>query len=86
MRRKNPSQITGRHDPAGDWREVGPTTCHLLCPQLALGRPTLRGLETKQHERGRYRRSNTPMGRWPGELLLLPLLLLLLILSDEVCL
>ena len=37
MRRKNPSQITGRHDPAGDWRGSSPTACHGLCPPRALG-------------------------------------------------
>ena len=46
MRRQDPSQITGRHDPDRDWQEVSPTACHGLCPPRALGRPTLRGLET----------------------------------------
>ena len=46
MRRQDPSQMTGRHGPEGDWREVGATACHGLGPPRALGRPTLRGLET----------------------------------------
>ena len=46
MRRQDPSQITGRHDPDGDWGEVVSTACHGLSPPKALGRPTLRGLET----------------------------------------
>ena len=46
MRRQDPSQITGRHDPAGDWREVSATAPDGVWPPRALGRPTLRGLET----------------------------------------
>ena len=39
MRRQDPSQITGRHDPAGDWREVSATAPNLVWPPTALGRP-----------------------------------------------
>ena len=37
------------------------------------GAPTLRGLGTNKHTPSRGGGSNTPMGRWPGELLLLRL-------------
>ena len=40
------------------------------------------GTTTTTQRTGRYRRSNTPMGRWPGELLLIRSLLLLLLLSS----
>ena len=47
---------------------------NLLCPPRALGRPLCAVWKQQQNDPGLYRRSNTPMGRWPGEL---PLLLLL---------
>ena len=48
MRRQDPSQITGRHDPDTDWREVEATTYHGLSPPKAFGRP-LCAVWTKQH-------------------------------------
>ena len=35
------------------------------------GAPLCAVWKQKQHDRGRYRRSNTPMGRWPGEFIFL---------------
>ena len=49
MRRQDPSQIPGRHDPAGDWPEVGPTTPDLLSPPRALGRPLRAVWELSKH-------------------------------------
>ena len=40
------------------------------------GPPTLRGLETNKDRPGQTSRSNTPMGRWPGELVLLRIMII----------
>ena len=46
MRRQDPSQITGRNDPEDPGTKVIAITSNGLSPARALGRPTLRGLES----------------------------------------
>ncbi|MDA8582685.1 hypothetical protein N9L68_00600 [bacterium] len=48
MRRQDPSQITGRHDPGGDWPGVSATAYNGLSPPRALGR-LLCAVWIKQH-------------------------------------
>ena len=49
MRRQDPSQIPGRHDPGGDWEEVGATARNLVGPPTALGRPLCAVWEHSKH-------------------------------------
>ena len=67
MRRNNPSQITGRHGPGGDWPGVGGDWLNDFGRREPWAAHFARSGNFPKQPRNR---SDTPMGPWPGELVI----------------